>query len=91
VEFVVEIGDYRGRGPESGTEPAPRSSARFAPDSALEEAVWSEPVSEAIPASREFTGNFIESGLRGASTVGKKVIESEPYEPITYASEQGIF
>jgi hypothetical protein len=44
-----------------------------------------------FPASREFTGNFIESGLRGASTAGKKGIKSEPYEPIPYASEQGIF
>jgi hypothetical protein len=70
-------------------EPA---KVRFAQDSPLEEAVWSEPVSEAeIPASREFTGKFIESELRGASTAGKKVIESEPYEPIPYASEQGIF
>jgi len=32
---------------------------RFAYDSSLEERVTSEPVSE-FPASREFTGNFIE-------------------------------
>jgi hypothetical protein len=39
----------------------------FAHDSALEEAVSSEPVSEVrkFP-SRDFTGNFIDSRLRGA-------------------------
>jgi hypothetical protein len=42
-------------------------------------------------ASREFTGNFIDSGLRGASMAAKKGIKSERYEPIPYASEQGIF
>ena len=65
---------------------------RFAEDSPLEEAVSSELVSEAeFPASREFTGNFIDSGLRGASMAAKKGIKSERYEPIPYASEQGIF
>jgi hypothetical protein len=65
---------------------------RFAPDSPLEEAVSSELVSEPkFPASREFTGNFIDSGLRGASMAAKKGIKSERYEPIPYASEQGIF
>jgi hypothetical protein len=45
---------------------------RFARDSPLEEAVTSELVSEAkFPASREFTGNFIASGLRGAPTAAK--------------------
>ena len=65
---------------------------RFAPDSPLEEAVTSEPVSENrnFPASREFTGNFIESGLGGASTAAKKHVRPEPYGPIPYASEQGI-
>ena len=64
---------------------------RFARDSLLEEAVSSEPVSEAkFPASREFTGNFIDSELSGASTRAKKAINSVPYEPIPYASEQGI-
>jgi hypothetical protein len=41
---------------------APRK-LKFAADSSLEEAVTSELVSE-FPASREFTGNFIDSGLR---------------------------
>jgi hypothetical protein len=50
------------------------------------------PVSEAkFPASREFTGNFIESELSGASMRAKKAINSVSYEPIPYASEQGIF
>jgi len=44
-----------------------------------------------FPASREFTGNFIDSGPHGALTSEKKGIKSERYEPIPYASEQGIF
>jgi hypothetical protein len=39
----------------------------------------------------EFAGNFIEAGLGGASTAAKKGFIPEPYEPIPYASEQGIF
>jgi hypothetical protein len=71
---------------------SPTPKVRFALDSLLEEAVSSEPVSEAkFPASREFTGNFIDSELSGASTRAKKAINSVPYEPIPYASEQGIF
>ena len=56
------------------------ADARFAVDSPLEEAVSSEPVSERI-----------DSGPHGASTSEKKGIKSERYEPIPYASEQGIF
>ena len=64
----------------------------FAQDSPVEEGVSSELVSEAkFPASREFTGNFIELGLGGASTAAKKGIKPKPYRPIPYASEQGIF
>jgi hypothetical protein len=44
-----------------------------------------------FPASREFTGNFIDSGPHGASTSEKKGIKSGRYEPIPYTSEQGIF
>jgi hypothetical protein len=40
---------------------------------------------------RPNTGNFIESGLGGASTAAKRGVKSEPYETIPYASEQGIF
>jgi hypothetical protein len=65
---------------------------RFAGDSPLEEAVSSEPVSEAkFPASREFTGSFIESGLGAGVNESKKVIKPGPYGSIPYASEQGIF
>ena len=65
---------------------------KFASDSPVEEGVTSELVSEAkFPASREFTGNFIESGLGGAPTAAKKGIKPKPYRPIPYASEQGIF
>jgi hypothetical protein len=51
--------------------PKGRVNARaivFVADSSLEEAVSSEPVSEVskFPASRDFTGNFIDSRLRGA-------------------------
>jgi hypothetical protein len=43
-----------------------------------------------IPAN-SLLGNFIEAGLGGASTAAKKGFKPEPYEPIPYASEQGIF
>ena len=64
----------------------------FAADSPLEERVWSELVSEnrKFPASREFTGNFIESGLGGALTAAKKGAKPKPYGSIPYTSEQGI-
>jgi hypothetical protein len=39
-----------------------------------------------FPASREFTGNFIESGLGGASEAAKKGMKSVSYGPIPYAS-----
>ena len=44
-----------------------------------------------IPASREFTGTFIDSRLRSGSMAAKKGVTPDPYEPIPYASEQGIF
>ena len=44
-----------------------------------------------FPASRELTGNFIDSGLGGASIAPKKRVEPEAYELIPYAPEQGIF
>src|SRR5215467_5199994 len=44
-----------------------------------------------FPVSRENTGNFIDSSLRSASTAAKKRIKPEPYGPIPYAPEQGIF
>ena len=52
----------------------------------------SELVSAAeFPASRENAGNSIELGLGGTSTAAKKGVKPEFYEPIPYASEQGIF
>jgi hypothetical protein len=39
----------------------------------------------------ELTGNFIDSGLGGASIAPKKRVEPEAYELIPYAPEQGIF
>ena len=61
---------------------------RFARDSPLEGGVSCELVSEnaKFPASREFTGNFIDSGLGGASEAAKKGMKSVSYGPIPYAS-----
>jgi len=66
---------------------------RFAADSLLEETVWSEPVSERpkFPASRENAGNFVDSGVKGASKAAKKAAKSVFYELIPDAPEQGIF
>jgi len=70
----------------------PADLVRFALDSPLEGGVTCELVSVSkFPVSRENTGNFIDSELSGASTRAKKAINSMPYEPIPYASEQGIF
>jgi hypothetical protein len=54
----------------------------------LEGGVSCELVSEnaKFPASREFTGNFIDSGLGGASEAAKKGMKSVSYGPIPYAS-----
>jgi hypothetical protein len=69
-----------------------RPQVRFASDSLLEGAVTSELVSVSkFPVSRENTGNFIDSELSGSSTRDETAIKSVPYEPIPYASEQGIF
>jgi hypothetical protein len=66
---------------------------RFALDSLLEEGVTSEPVSEArkFPASRENTGNFIDSCPAAGLMAAKKGVNPEAYRPIPYAPEQGIF
>jgi hypothetical protein len=60
----------------------------FVADSPLEGGVSCELVSEnaKFPASREFTGNFIDSGLGGASEAAKKGMKSVSYGPIPYAS-----
>jgi hypothetical protein len=61
---------------------------RFAGDSPLEGGVSCELVSEnaKFPASRVNTGNFIDSGLGGASEAAKKGMKSVSYGPIPYAS-----
>jgi len=58
-----------------------------------EEGVLSEPVSESrkFPVSRENTGNFVDLRLASVSAAAKKGIKPEPYGPIPYAPEQGIF
>jgi hypothetical protein len=64
------------------------AGVKFAMDSLLEGGVSCELVSEnaKFPASREFTGNFIDSGLGGASEAAKKGMKSVSYGPIPYAS-----
>src|SRR5215813_5287162 len=44
-----------------------------------------------FPASRENAGNFVDSGVNGASKVAKKAAKSVFYELIPDAPEQGIF
>jgi len=63
-------------------------AGQFAPDSPVEGGVSCELVSEnaKFPASRENTGNFIDSGLGGASEAAKKGMKSVSYGPIPYAS-----
>jgi hypothetical protein len=75
------------RGVTSFTE-VRSEGVRFARDSLLEGGVSCELVSEnaKFPASREFTGNFIDSGLGGASEAAKKGMKSVSYGPIPYAS-----
>ena len=64
----------------------------FAPDSPLEEAVLSELVSEGkFPASWENTGNFTRLGLRVRLLARNQRPNSRAYNPIPYASEQGIY
>ena len=79
--------DVRGS-TRAGAQPVDRfdpQSERFARDSALEEAVTSEPVS-AAKFRWEDTGNFIDSGLDCASTAVKSVSKPVSYEPIPYSS-----
>ena len=65
---------------------------RFATDSALEEAVLSELVSEAkFPASWENTGNSVRLDLRVRLLASNLEPNSIAYDPIPYASEQGIY
>jgi hypothetical protein len=67
-------------------------AVNFAVDSLLEEAVLSELVSEAkFPASWENTGNFVRLGLRVRLLARNPGTNSMAYDPIPYASEQGIY
>jgi hypothetical protein len=77
----------------AGSLSAPiRRQVRFASDSPLEEAVSSEPVSEAeFPASWENTGNSVRLGLRVRLLVRNCLVDSMAYGAIPYASEQGIY
>ena len=70
----------------------PRSEeVGFARDSALEEAVLSELVSEPkFPASWEYTGYFVRRGPPSGLLARNPEPNSTIYEPIPYASEQGI-
>ena len=69
-----------------------RGRSRFAADSPLEEAVLSELVSEAkFPASWEYTGYFVRRGPPSGLLAWNPEPNSTIYEPIPYASEQGIY
>jgi hypothetical protein len=70
----------------------PTQRNRWFADSLLEEAVTSEPVSGAkFPASWENTGNFVRLGLRVRLLARNPGTNSMAYDPIPYASEQGIY
>ena len=72
----------------TGIDGVPTRKLRFAGDSPLEGGVSCELVSEnaKFPASRENTGNFIDSGLGDASGAAKKGMKSVSYGPIPYVS-----
>jgi hypothetical protein len=86
---MTRIGRFRDRKVvlRKPTIASSRADRRFV-DSSLEGGVCCELVSEnaKFPASREFTGNFIDSGLGGASEAAKKGMKSVSYGPIPYAS-----
>jgi hypothetical protein len=71
---------------------AVRSESERSPDSPLEEAVESEPVSEwrEFPASWENTGNSSDSGLDNANCRRKGSKGQWLTRKIPYATEQGI-
>src|SRR6516225_2219196 len=66
---------------------------RFAPDSPLEEAVTSEPVSEGakFPASSEFTGNLARSSLEGRNSRENRATNPTAWSTIPCVAEQGIY
>ena len=81
-------GHTRGKGRRFGA--ASPAAAKFTgeTDWLQEGGVSCELVSEnaKFPASRENTGNFIDSGLGGASEAAKKGMKLVSYGPIPYAS-----
>ena len=87
VDQHSDLRENSGKGP-SGNFRRPDEKIRFAMDSPVEGGVSCELVSEnaKFPASRENTGNFIDSGLGGASEAAKKGMKSVSYGPIPYAS-----
>jgi hypothetical protein len=65
---------------------------RFAPDSALEEAVTCEPVSEAkFPARCENTGNFARFGFDRLKPAPGEAVIQPAYGPIPCAPNREIF
>jgi hypothetical protein len=77
---------------QAGGGGTPPQKIRFARDSPLEEAVTSEPVSEAkFPVRWENTGNFHRQASRSRKTVENRQAATATYQEIPYASEQGIF
>ena len=89
---VLQIGSVEAFG-EPAVDGCQQRARLLALDSPLEEGVLSEPVSESrkFPVSRENTGNFVDLRLASVSAAAKKGIKPEPYGPIPYAPEQGIF
>jgi hypothetical protein len=87
INHAVAKGDRECEIPVAGGG-SPKPWIEFARDSPLEGGVSCELVSEnaKFPASRENTGNFIDSGLGGASEAAKKGMKSVSYGPIPYAS-----
>jgi hypothetical protein len=79
-ESCREISLAQHGGPDGRRWGAPE--IRFALDSPLEGRVSCELVSE----KAKFPGNFIDSGLGGASEEAKKGMKSVSYGPIPYAS-----
>jgi hypothetical protein len=80
-----------GRGRPVDTKASTLDPALFE-DSLLEEAVSSELVSEPkFPASWEYTGYFVRRGLRVDYRAWNPQLNSTTYDPIPYASEQGIY
>ena len=77
----------------SGMTISAGTAAQFARDSPLEEAVTSQPVSGSakFPASREFTGNFADSGLSGAPTMAKNARQHRALRTNSLRIQTGSF